>query len=241
MRIGLYGYGKMGKVIEDRAIARGHEICMRVGSDSAGEIPVGIDAAIEFSTPQTIVENIELLLKHDIPIIVGTTGWYDKLYHVKDLIAEHEGAVLYASNFSIGVNLFFRLNKQLAGLMDSQRQYDAALVEAHHVHKLDAPSGTALTLARDLILQHGGYSEYSMENIGEGVLPIESMREGEIPGTHRISWTSSEDEITIEHKAFGRTGFAEGAVVAAEWLTKPAADGTRKSGLYTFDDVLNTI
>jgi len=240
MRIGIYGYGKMGKVIEDFAVSRGHNITLKVGSENAGQAPVDIDVAIEFSVPDAAMANMALLLEAGIPVVVGTTGWYDKLYEVKDLIADHNGALLYASNFSIGVNLFFKVNQHLAALMDKHEQYRATLVEEHHVHKLDAPSGTALTLSRDLILQHHSYDRYSMD-IEDGALPITSVREGEIPGTHRICWCSDQDEITIEHKAFGRKGFAEGAVVAAEWLGKPGPDGKRKSGLFTFEDVLNNL
>lgn len=241
MNIGIYGYGKMGKVIESCAEARGHMITMKVGSNNAGQQPTNVDVAIEFSRPETAVKNIELLLEAGVPVVVGTTGWYDQVNRIKDLIQENNGALLYASNFSIGVNLFFRINKLLASLMDKQDQYKAELIEEHHVHKLDSPSGTALTLTRDLILQHHGYNAYSMDEPSEHDVPITAIREAEIPGTHRIRWISEEDEITIEHKAFGRTGFAEGAVKAAEWLAAPGSDGQKKSGLFTFEDVLNNI
>ena len=137
------------------------------------------------------------------------------------------------------MNLFFKVNRYLAGIMDGQKQYRADLHEEHHIHKLDAPSGTALTLARDLILQHSDYTAHTMEAAQAGELPITALREAEIPGTHRIRWSSPEDELTIEHKAFGRTGFALGAVHAAEWLNTPDSNGNRRSGLFTFEDVLS--
>lgn len=241
MRIGLYGYGKMGKVIEQHALKRGHTITQKVGSANALEVPKDIDVAIEFSIPQTAMSNMGLLIDHGIPVVVGTTGWYDKMDQVKDMVGEKQGALLYASNFSIGVNLFFRLNKFLTGLMNDQGQYTAKLVEEHHTSKLDAPSGTALTLARDLILQHKGYSDHSMEHANAGTLAIEAVREADIPGTHRINWKSDQDEITIEHKAFGRDGFALGAIYAAEWLFAPSEDGGKRKGLFTFEDVLSNI
>ena len=172
-------------------------------------------------------------------MVVGTTGWYDRINELKDIIRAKDGIVLYASNFSIGVNLFFKVNRYLSGIMDGQSQYRAHLHEEHHVHKLDAPSGTALTLARDLILQHSSYSSHTMEEAKDDQLPISAVREAEIPGTHRITWSSPEDELTIEHKAFGRNGFALGAIHAAEWLNEPDSNGERRNGLFTFDDVLS--
>jgi len=231
----------MGQVIESTAVRHGHKITMRVGSEDAGADPKEVDVAIEFSRPESALPNMRLLLANGVPVVVGTTGWYDQLNAVKDLIAQHNGALLYASNFSIGVNLFFRMNRLLAGLMDKQPQYAAQLVEEHHQQKLDAPSGTALTLTRDLILQHQGYDGYAMEDPSPKQLPITAVREGNIPGTHRIAWKSEQDEITIEHCAFGRNGFAEGAVKAAEWLVEPSPEGKRKAGLFTFEDVLNSI
>lgn len=239
MRIGIYGYGKMGKVIETCAIDRGHSVTLKVGSDNAGTKPFDMDVAIEFSRPDTAVDNIKLLVESGIPVVVGTTGWYDDLYLVKDLVRQHNGAVLYASNFSVGVNLFFRMNQHLTALMAGQEQYGVHMEELHHIHKVDAPSGTALTLVRDIILQHKRYSGYTLDEPSNDQIGITAVREGEIPGTHRVKWSSEEDEITIEHKAFGREGFAIGSVVAAEWLVNSEADGELKSGLFTFDDVLN--
>ncbi len=158
MRIALYGYGKMGKAIEQAAISRGHEIPLRVGTANAGAPPSGCDVAIEFSKPETALANIALCLRAEVPVVVGTTGWYDRMNDLRTLVTETGGSVLWASNFSIGVNLFFRVNKMLAGLMDQQPGYNAHIDEIHHIHKLDAPSGTAITLARDIDLKTQRYS-----------------------------------------------------------------------------------
>lgn len=241
MKIALYGYGKMGKAIEQVAVSRGHEVILRVGHENAGTAPIGADAAIEFSTPATALDNMRLCLTNRVPVVVGTTGWYDHLGEVKLLVQAEQGALLWASNFSIGVNLFFKLNKYLAGLMDGQAGYTARIDETHHVHKVDAPSGTAITLARDIALRSGRYSGWEKDPGGsrtdahgsDPLIPIGSERIGEAPGTHHVQWSSVEDRITITHEAFGRQGFAIGAVVAAEWLRG-------RTGLFTMDDVLNT-
>ena len=238
MKLALYGYGKMGKAIEQVALSRGHEVVLKVDAQNAGTPPTGADVAIEFSKPDQALANMKLCLDHGVPVVVGTTGWYDHLGEVKAMVAEKKGALLWASNFSIGVNLFFRMNRHLAGLMDHQAAYHVHIDEVHHVHKLDAPSGTAITLARDIDLKtqrYSGWRSVSQDEAGpggeSGQVPIASERTGEVPGKHSVTWTSAEDKITITHDAFGRTGFATGAVIAAEWLRG-------KSGLYTMDDVL---
>ncbi len=239
MNVALYGYGKMGKAIEQVALARGHAVVLKVDAASAGKAPDGVDVAIEFSRPDQALKNIELCLKSKVPIIVGTTGWYDHLNAVKTLVSDHQGTLLWASNFSIGVNLFFRLNRHLASLMDNQPGYHVHIDEVHHVHKLDAPSGTAITLANDIDLKTRRYAGW--KNVGqeearpgavEGAIPIASERTGEVPGKHSVTWTSAEDKITITHDAFGRVGFATGAVIAAEWLQA-------RNGLFTMDDLLD--
>jgi 4-hydroxy-tetrahydrodipicolinate reductase len=242
MRIALYGYGKMGKAIETAAQLRGHEVVLRVDASNAGTPPANADMAIEFSTPDQALNNIRLCLDHNVPVVVGTTGWYDHLNTVRALVEEKKGTLLWASNFSIGVNLFFRVNRMLAQLMEGQAQYHAHIDEIHHVHKLDAPSGTAITLARDIDLR---VSRYEGHRLQEGpfekhgstssptTLPIHSERIGEVPGKHSVTWAGSEDRITITHEAFGRTGFATGAVIAAEWLKG-------RTGLFTMEDVLDT-
>ncbi|MBL7983475.1 MAG: 4-hydroxy-tetrahydrodipicolinate reductase [Flavobacteriales bacterium] len=238
MKLALYGYGKMGKAIEAVAIGRGHTVPLKVGTANAGSSPVGTDIAIEFSRPDQVLGNIRLCLEAGVPIVVGTTGWNDHLAEVRAMVQANQGALLWASNFSIGVNLFFRLNKQLTLLMDPQPGYQVRIDEVHHVHKLDAPSGTAITLARDIDLKSQRYSGWQLVSDGHprsdrpGPVPITSERTGEVPGKHSISWTSAEDRITITHDAFGRQGFAHGAVVAAEWLLG-------KRGIFTMDDVLD--
>lgn len=237
MRIALYGYGRMGKAIEAAALSRGHEVVLRVDSSNAGSPPVGADVAIEFSRPELAVANMQLCLENGVPVVVGTTGWYNELDRVRALVQATQGSLLWASNFSIGVNLFFRLNRNLAALMEGQEQYRAHIDEIHHVHKLDTPSGTAITLARDIDLRVKRYEGWALRTKGEaaevpGPLPIHSERTGEVPGKHAVTWAGADDRITITHEAFGRTGFATGAVVAAEWIQG-------RSGLFTMDDVLN--
>lgn len=256
MRIALYGYGKMGKAIETACSRRGHEIVLRVEGTNAGTSPTGCDIAIEFSTPETALANIEFCLRAGVPVVVGTTGWYDRMDDLRALLNGTGGSVLWASNFSIGVNLFFRVNRMLAALMDQQSAYSAHIDEIHHIHKLDAPSGTAISLARDIALRTQRYSGWELKNERKGQeqeqgqpfdrlrvpsapalapsspVPIFSERTGEVPGKHVVNWTSGNDRIVITHEAFDRTGFALGAVVAAEWLKG-------RKGLFTMDDVLD--
>ena len=244
MNIALYGTGKMGQAIAQVARQRGHTIGLEVHAANAGSSPKGMDVAIEFSRPEHAVANIRLCVEAGVPVVVGTTGWYDHLHQVQQLVAEKKGSVLWASNFSIGVNLFFRVNRLLAQLMDTQTQYHVHLDEIHHIHKLDAPSGTAITLARDIDLRTQRYSgwklkeqEQPLDGLGgtNAPVPIYSERTGDVPGKHSVSWTSAADRIIITHEAFGRTGFATGAVLAAEWLSDPVQ---KRQGLFTMEDVL---
>ncbi|MBV6404902.1 MAG: 4-hydroxy-tetrahydrodipicolinate reductase [Flavobacteriales bacterium] len=247
MKIALYGTGRMGRAIEETALRRGHAIALKVGSANAGAPPTGCDVAIEFSRPAHAVDNIRLCVGAGVPVVVGTTGWYDRLPEVRTLVGTEEGAVLWASNFSIGVNLFFRINRLLAGLMDGRDGYRVRVDEVHHVHKLDAPSGTAITLARDIDLQHTAYAGWSLAPADDTAppaataegspapVPIHSERKGEVPGKHSVQWTGADDRIILTHEAFGRGGFATGAVLAAEWL---AGGGPQRRGLFTMDDVL---
>ena len=246
MKIALYGYGKMGKAIEAVAVARGHEVVLRVTGANAGTAPTGADVAIEFSTPDQALANMDLCLDHDVPVVVGTTGWYDKMNGVRKKVGDKKGSLLWASNFSIGVNLFFRVNRMLAGLMDTRPDYAAHIDEIHHIHKLDAPSGTAITLARDIDLKTKGYSGFELKednaadqtisrnanSIEPGPVSIFSERRGEVTGKHAVSWTSGNDRIVISHEAFDRSGFALGAVIAAEWLLG-------KQGFFNMDNVLD--
>lgn len=251
MNIALYGTGKMGRAIEEVALKRGHTVGLKVNATNAGSPPTGMDVAIEFSKPDQALTNMRLCLEAGVPVVVGTTGWYEHLSEVKAMVEHSKGTLLWASNFSIGVNLFFRVNKYLARLMDHQSGYAVHMDEVHHVHKLDAPSGTAITLARDIDLNTQRYSGWQLKgqvqaqghtDLGPGPapapapapgpVPISSERTGEVPGKHSVTWTSAEDKITITHDAFGRMGFATGAVVAAEWLKG-------RLGLFTMDDVLS--
>jgi 4-hydroxy-tetrahydrodipicolinate reductase len=238
MRLGLVGYGKMGKEIEQAAIERGHEISVIVNSQN----PIDqadfshTDAVIEFSTPHVVKSNIHFLLDNNIPCVVGTTGWNDTLQEITQKVLATNGAMVYASNFSIGVNLFFKLNEQLAQLMNPHKDYYVSMEEVHHTQKLDAPSGTAITLAEGIIENHDSVADWSCPQ-GEtkkefnGGVEITAIREEDVKGIHKICYSSSIDKISIEHEAFTRKGFAVGAVVAAEWL----AD---KKGIFTMRDVL---
>lgn len=243
MRIALYGYGRMGKAIEQAAVARGHEVVLRVGSANRGTPPLGADAAIEFSKPDQALANMRLCLEMGMPVVVGTTGWYDKLPEVRAMVEQYQGALLWASNFSLGVNLFFRVNRQLAALMDRQPDYAVRIDEVHHAHKLDAPSGTAISLAHDIDLRMQRYAGWEPSNpdlhlpqvadrSGPTPVPISSERTGEVTGKHSVTWAGASDRITITHEAFNRNGFALGAVIAAEWLRQ-------RQGLFTMDDVLD--
>ncbi|MFN3876138.1 MAG: 4-hydroxy-tetrahydrodipicolinate reductase [Flavobacteriales bacterium] len=241
MRLALYGYGKMGKAIEAAAIERGHEVALRVTGANAGTPPRDADAAIEFSRPDQALANMRLCLEMGVPVVVGTTGWYDALPQVRALVQEHRGALLWASNFSIGVNILFRVNRQLAALMDKHAEYAVRIDEVHHAHKLDAPSGTAISLANDIDLRTARYSGWELRAAAgkreppppaaQAPVPIASERIGEAAGKHSVTWAGPNDRITITHEAFNRNGFALGAIVAAEWLQG-------RKGLFTMDDAL---
>ncbi len=236
MNILLIGYGKMGKTIEEIALNRGHRIVERIDVHNAGTLdgldPTSVDVAIEFSQPEAAFENISKCLDKGIRIISGTTGWLDKKTTIEDLCRKRKGTFFYASNFSIGVNLFFKLNSFLAGLMADYEQYGVRMEEIHHTEKKDAPSGTAITLAEG-ILKHNNRIKKWIKGKSEEVdsLGIESFREGKVPGTHIIKYISENDQIEIKHEAFSRKGFALGAVLVAEWIPE-------HSGLLNMDDFL---
>ena len=245
MKIALIGYGKMGKTIEKIALRRGHQIVLRVDVNNSKYIETGdlkgADVAIEFSRPDSAPENIRKCFKAGVPVVCGTTGWYEHLDAITKDCKETSGTFFYASNYSIGVNLFFEVNKKLAQLMNLQTQYDEVLIhESHHLEKLDSPSGTAISLAQDVIenidrVNHWvNYKTDESVNMGDetdGELPIFSTREDEIPGTHIVKYFSDVDEIEIVHKALSREGFAIGALTAAEWLQE-------KKGVFTMKDML---
>jgi 4-hydroxy-tetrahydrodipicolinate reductase len=232
MKIGLLGYGKMGKTIEKSAKERKHEIVYIADKNMEEGDLEQADIAINFSVPDAAVFNIKKALRLNIPVVCGTTGWLDKFEEITRFCEEKNTAFLYASNFSIGVNLFFKLNDLAANLIEPQKkEYKVSMKEIHHVHKLDAPSGTALSLAKPL-LSNDYFKEWELNGTGKKKLNIESKREGEVPGKHIVSYRSKVDEISLKHEAFNRDGFAQGAIIAAEWL----AD---KKGVFSMQDVLN--
>jgi len=230
MRIALVGYGKMGKIIEEIAQNRGHEIVARLNETPTVENLNNPDMAIEFSRPESAFENIKNCLNASIPVICGTTGWLKDKTKVEDLAREKKVGFIYGSNFSLGVNLFFALNKKLAKMMSSFPKYQVQLEEIHHKEKKDAPSGTAITLAEGVI-ENSHFEAWKREETQGNELGIFSVRENEVPGTHSVRYQSQVDEIEIKHTAFSRKGFALGAVIAAEWLQG-------KEGVFTMNDVL---
>ncbi|WP_343303306.1 4-hydroxy-tetrahydrodipicolinate reductase [Chitinophaga niabensis] len=237
MKIALIGYGKMGQAIEAIALGRGHEIIHRIDINSSHllekEHLQQADVAIEFTTPETAYENIIRCFDANVPVVCGTTGWLDKLPQVKSQCLEKHQAFLYASNFSIGVNIFFELNRRLAELMAPQSAYGVSMEEIHHTQKKDAPSGTAITLAEQILEKVPGKKGWvNEETTDPAQLAIISKRINPAPGTHTITYSSPIDDITITHTAHSREGFAAGAVTAAEWLKG-------KKGIFTMKDVLS--
>ncbi|AUS04561.1 4-hydroxy-tetrahydrodipicolinate reductase [Pseudotamlana carrageenivorans] len=232
MKIALLGYGKMGKTIEQIAISRGHEIVLTIDKNDTDYDITKADVAIDFSIPNVAFNNISNCISHNVPVISGTTGWLDRYDEAVALCEEKKGAFIYASNYSLGVNIFFELNKTLAKMMSSLKQYNVSMEEIHHTQKLDAPSGTAISLANDVIDQNGNYSQWKLDEGDETTIPIVAKRIEDVPGTHTVTYESEVDTINIEHVAHTRQGFALGAVVAAEWIFG-------KSGVFTMKDVLN--
>lgn len=230
MNIVLLGYGRMGKTIEKIAEKRGHKIVLTVDHDGAYDLS-GVDVAIDFSVPEAAVNNISNCLKTNVPVVSGTTGWLAHYDEMMDLCKERNGSFIYASNFSVGVNVFFELNRKLAEMMQQFDGYKVSLKEVHHIHKVDAPSGTAISLAEDILKMNDQYKNWSLEGKKEDALPIYALRENEVPGTHTVTYSSAIDIIKIEHEAHSREGFALGAVLAAEWLVD-------KKGVFGMKDVL---
>lgn len=230
MKIALLGYGKMGKVIERIAQERGHSIVLRKSSNSSFEGLEQADVAIDFSIPDSAVENITACFELGIPVVSGTTGWLSEYDNMVQLCEAKQGAFIYGSNFSLGVNLFFELNAYLAKMMTKFDQYKVTLEEIHHTQKLDKPSGTAITLAQG-VMEHSGHAHWTLENSNSNDLYIDVKRIENVPGTHHIYYTSAVDTIAISHTAHNREGFALGAVIAAEWLAP-------RKGVYTMKDVL---
>lgn len=236
MRVALLGYGKMGEKIEEILKQRNHVISGRINSknkETLLDVLKKSDVAIEFSTPHTAIENITQTIDNNIPLIVGTTGWYSKVEEIKTLVNSKNGALVYASNFSIGVNLFFELNKKLAKMMQSYSSYNVEIEEVHHTRKMDAPSGTAISLAKDILENNNSKKDWTLNTLENNeLLKIVAKRVGDTIGKHSIRYFSDTDEIMIQHNAFNRNGFALGAVIAAEWIIG-------KKGFYEFKEVLN--
>jgi 4-hydroxy-tetrahydrodipicolinate reductase len=244
MKIALLGYGKMGRIIEQIAIDRGHQIVLRIDAFNPEDLtPPSLqkaDVAIDFSTPNSVISNIDVCFEAGVPVIVGTTGWYGQLEQVESKCKAGNNSMLYASNFSVGVNVFFHINKVLARVMNRYSQYEVQVEEIHHTQKLDSPSGTAITIAEGIIEQLDRKKEWVNELVGEnaelvpkpGQLLIESHRIEEVPGTHTVIYSSEVDEIELKHTAHSRTGFALGAVLAAEWIKD-------RQGFYSISDMFD--
>lgn len=236
MRIALLGYGKMGRAIEEIAVQRGHEVVLRVNEDNLGDFtPANIskaDVAIEFTGPHTAFDNIIKTIRHGIPIVSGSTGWTDRMKEVRSYCLENNGSFLYASNFSVGVNIFFELNRRLASLMAPHAGYAISMEEIHHTQKKDAPSGTAITLAEQILEEIPRKKNWVNEETNDDtLLPIVSRRIDPAPGTHVVRYSSEVDDIEIVHTAHNRKGFATGAVLAAEFIRD-------KKGIFSMKDVL---
>jgi 4-hydroxy-tetrahydrodipicolinate reductase len=231
MKIALFGYGKMGRMIEQLAVERGHQIVAKIDIDTTDIDFSTMDVAIDFSMPSTAYGNIRECIQNNVPIISGTTGWLDSYDEAVELCNNHKGAFIYASNFSLGVNVFFELNAYLAKMMKNLEQYKVSMEEIHHTQKLDAPSGTAITLADDII-ENSRYKDWKLNKADENEISIISKRIGDVPGTHTVDYESIVDSIEIKHTAHNRKGFALGAVIAAEWIIG-------KTGVFSMKDVLN--
>jgi 4-hydroxy-tetrahydrodipicolinate reductase len=236
MNIALIGYGRMGHEIESIALKRGHTIKLIVDQENKSDLSstnlAQIDVAIEFSFPDAAYNNILKCLTEKVPVVSGTTGWLDKYNDVVKECNKNQTAFIHSSNYSIGVNLLFRLNSELAKQMKRYSDYDATIEEIHHVKKLDAPSGTAITLAEGIVNQHSRYKKWCFEkDRSDNCVPIRSVREGSVPGTHTITWDSEIDAISLKHEAKNRKGLALGAVVAAEFIHS-------RKGVFTMNDVM---
>ncbi len=236
MKIFLFGYGKMGKAIETIALDRGHTISGKVTIDDQDDLkflnPEDTDVMIEFTQPDMAPKAIKTGLEQGVPVISGTTGWLDRRPEIETFCKKHNGAFFYASNYSIGVNLFFRLSRDLAKIMNAFEAYDVSIEEVHHTEKKDAPSGTAITLAEGIIKEMDRIKSYTLASDHKaGQIPITAIRENAVPGTHTIKFESEIDDITLIHKAHSRQGFALGAILVSEWIKG-------KKGIFTMDDFL---
>jgi 4-hydroxy-tetrahydrodipicolinate reductase len=236
MNIALIGYGRMGHEIEAIALKRGHVVKLIIDQDNTDDLNSanlkGIDAAIEFSSPEAAFENVIKCLENRVPVVSGTTAWLEKYEEAVNTCRKYTSSFIHSSNFSIGVNLLFRLNKELARQMDLYSDYTVSIEEIHHTKKLDAPSGTAITLSDGIKENHKGYYGWCHDREKkDAMVPITSIREGLVPGTHKVVWDSEIDSISLRHEAKSRKGFALGAVVAAEYIHS-------RQGVFTMDDVM---
>ena len=231
MKIALLGYGKMGQVIERIALERGHEIVLKKDEFNTYDGLSTADVAIDFSVPTAAVANISSCFHANVPVVSGTTGWLEHYDEMEALCNEKQGGFISSSNFSLGVNIFFELNEYLAKIMAQFDSYKVSMEEIHHTQKLDAPSGTAISLAKGVI-ENSAYAKWTLDNPKEKEIHIEAKRIGDVPGTHTVTYDSTVDSIELKHTAHNREGFALGAVIAAEWLAG-------KKGIYTMKDVLN--
>lgn len=237
MKVAIIGYGKMGKTIEGILIERGHEVLLKINENNLNELTISnlqqCDVAIEFSQPSSAVRNYFTCFDAGLPVVSGTTGWLHDMTKVKNQLSKQDATMFYAPNFSIGVNIFFKINAVLAKIMNGQQAYDVEMEEIHHTEKLDSPSGTAIRTA-DIILNELDRKDEWVEDVKstENQLLIKVKREDKVPGTHTVDYLSDEDKISISHTAFSRKGFALGAVLAAEWVAQ-------KKGFFTMDDMLN--
>lgn len=230
MNIALFGYGKMGKMIEQVALEKGHTIVSKIDVNTTNIDFSSMDVAIDFSMPNAAFKNITSCFEHNVPVISGTTGWLEDYQNVVALCKEKKGAFIYTSNFSLGVNIFFELNAYLSKMMKNLNQYQVSIEEIHHTQKLDTPSGTAITLAEGII-KNTNYNGWKLDETSQGEIPITSKRIGKVPGTHTVTYDNSVDSIEIKHTAHNREGFAQGAVIAAEWIVG-------KTGVFKMKDVL---
>ncbi len=235
MRIMLIGFGKMGQAIKKIAEERGNTVPVIIDQNNIEELKnitsEHVDAAIEFTQPESAFNNIKTCIENGIPVVSGTTGWLENRNEIDALVKEKNGAFFYASNFSVGVNIFFKLNKLLASMMNTQAEYNISMEEIHHIHKKDAPSGTAITLAEGVLENNTSKAQWTLDKGAEKDLVITAVREDEVPGTHTVSYESEIDLIEIKHLAHSRKGFATGAVIAAEWIKD-------KKGSLGMDDML---
>jgi 4-hydroxy-tetrahydrodipicolinate reductase len=237
MKLALIGYGKMGHEIEQVALERGHQIIVTIDNETEWSERLGLvesaDVAIEFSHPSVALANIRRTLESGIPLVCGTTGWYAALESIINLCNEKKGTFFYASNYSIGMNIFMAVNKKLAQLMNNYSEYDVVMEETHHIYKADAPSGTAITLAEDIMAGNNLKTSWTIDLPAQKQeLYIKPIRHRNIPGTHTVCWESPIDVIEITHTAKGRRGLALGALIAAEWIKD-------KKGIFTMKDLLN--